>query len=231
MAFPQAWEEVCLVTIERFHATTPIVFQAAAITESVDISQGNYPGESIPNIAGGRVWHQSPEEDGEITLEMYPVSLAIDTNTDPDTFDGIFNFFAGGSAGTDSAAGDIDTTTPSQPMRTKTTWGTGVDRTRHRFRVSLLWTDDTGSDGNGMTSAAGATSSVDSVALRFAAVGCRLISHKASFTDGVLKVTATFKFPAMNEDGDVKMWRWESTNDGDTSIMAALPSYTNEDAW
>src|SRR3990167_8071464 len=202
MAFPQAWEEVCLVTISKFADPTDTTIEAAAMTESVDISQGNYPGESIPNIAGGRVWHQSPEEDGEITIEFYPTDISVASNT------GLFQFFAGG---------DVSS---SDPLATDVTWGSGVDRTRDRFRVAIMWTDDAA-----VTSAESATSSTDSVALRFAAMGCKLISHKSSFTDGVLKVSATFKFPAMNVDGDVKMWRWESTNDGDTSIMSALVDY------
>lgn len=216
--FPQAWEETALVTIDLFNATTPVTFQAHTLTDSVDISEPDYPGEGIPNLAGGRIWKQSPQEDGEITLELYPNRLDIDTDTTPDTFGGLFQFFASGQT--------IDTTSPTNPISTNTTFVAGDDRTRDRFRVAVMWTDDTA-----ITSAAGATSSADSVALRFAAMGCRMVSHKASFTDGILKVTATFKFPAMNQAGTVKMFRWESTNDGDTTPMTALPSYDDDDSW
>jgi len=208
--FPDAWEEVAFVTISKFGAVTTAI-EAAAMTETIDIAQGDYPGESVPNIAGGRVWKQSPEEDGEITLEFYPIDASL--GPDEDNL-GLFQAFAGGT---------WDTT---EPIASDTTWTAGVSRVRDRFRVAIMWTDD-----SAVTSAEGATSVADSVALRFAAMGCRLTSHKAEFTDGILKVTATFKYPAMNKAGDTKMWRWESTNDGDTSIMAALPAYDDEDKW
>ena len=216
-SFPDAWEECALITIDRYDASSPITLQANALTETIDIAQGDYPGESIPNIAGGRVWKQSPEEDGEITLEMYPTSLTIDTNTTPDTYQGVFQFFAGGT---------IDTTTPTQPIATTTTFSAGVSRVRDRFRVTIMWTDDTA-----QTSATATTTATDKTALRFSAMGCRMTSHKAEFTDGILKVTATFKYPAMNKDGTVRMWKWESTNDTDTSPIGALPAYDDDDAW
>lgn len=216
--FPQAWEEVALVTVELFNASAPVVLQAHAMTETVDISEPDYPGESIPNLAGGRVWKQSPQEDGEITLEFYPTNLAIDTDTTPDTFGGLFQFFASGQT--------IDSTSPTNPIETATTLYPGINLSRDRFRVSICWTNDTA-----ITSAAGATSSADSVALRFAAMGCRMTSHKSSYTDGILKVTATFKFPAMSQDGTTKMYKWQSTNDGDTTPMTALTSYDSDSSW
>ena len=169
-------------------------------------------------MAGGRTWKQSPQEDGEVTLEIYPISLEIDTTPTPDVYNGLFQFFAGGT---------IDTTSPSQPMATTTAFTAGISRIRDRFRISVMWTDDTA-----VTSAAGATATSAKVALRFAAMGCRFISHKADYTDGILKVTATFKFPAMNRAGDTKMSKWESTNDcSGATLLAALPTYDDEDSW
>ncbi len=210
MAFPDAWEEVALVEVQKFDATTPLKWQCMAMTETIDISEPDYPGESIPNIAGGRVWKQSPQEDGEITLELYPIELdaADDANNN-----GLFQQFTGG------------TYDSSDPMTTDTTWAAGVQRTRDRFAVSVLWTNDSSA-----TIASAATSaSTDS--LRFAAIGCRFTSHKADFTDGILKITATFKFPAMNYAGTVKMCRWES---GDNTALVALftnGDYDDEDSW
>ena len=211
--FPSAWEEVAFVTISKFVAAGDKTIECAAMTETIDISEPDYPGESIPNIAGGRIWKQSPQEDGEITLEFYP-QYVEDVNATFTSNVGMFAFFNGGVSNT------------AEPRGTDTTWAAGVDRTRDRFRVAIMWTNDTAA-----TSAESATSAADSVALRFAAMGCRMISHKASFTDGILKVTATFKFPAMNQAGDTKMCRWESTNDGDTTPMTALVDYDDEDSW
>ncbi len=214
--FPQGWEETALVSIDLFPGSI-LTFQAHAITETIDISEPDYPGESIMNVAGGRIWKQSGQEDGEITLEFYPVRLDIE-DAATDIFGGLFQFFASNQT--------IDDSAPSQPISTSTTKVAGVDYTRDRFRVAIMWTDDTG-----VTSAAGATVTNDKVGLRFAAMGCRMTSHKEDFTDGILKVTATFKWPAMNKAGTVKMHRWESTNDGDTTPITALPTYDDDDSW
>lgn len=211
--FPQAWEEVCLVAISKFVSTGDKTIEAMAMSETVDISQGDYPFESVPNIAGGRIGKQSSEEDGEITLEFYPVYVE-DVNGTFTSNVGMFAFFAGGTSNT------------TEPRGTDTSWGAGVSRVRDRFRVTVLWTDDIN-----VTSAESATTATDSVALRFSAMGCRMVSHKADFTDGILKVTVTFKYPAMNQAGDTKMWKWESTNDGDTTPLVVLPDYDDEDSW
>lgn len=215
--FPQAWEETALVSIDLYPGIV-LTFQAHALTETVDISEPDYPGESIMTVAGGRIWKQSGQEDGEITLELYPVRLDIE-DAATDIFGGLFQFFASNQS--------IDDSTPSQPIATSTTKVAGVDYTRDRFRVAIMWTDDTA-----QTSAAAATTTPDAVGLRFSAMGCRMTSHKSAFTDGVLKVTTTFKFPAMNKAGTVKMFKWDSTNDGDgASALPTLPTYDDDDDW
>ena len=173
--------------------------QFAAITETIDIGEPDYPGESVPNLAGGRIWKQMPQEDGEITLELYPLNL------DSTAVVGLFQQFNGGTADT------------AQPLANDTSWGVGISRARDRFLVAIMWTDDAA-----QTSAVAATTTNDAAALRFYAKECRITSHKSSFTDGVLKTTATFKFPAMNKAGDTKTHAWESTNDGDTTPLPAL---------
>lgn len=215
---PQGWEETALVTIERFPGTANDILQGHTITETVDISEPDYPGEGIPNLAGGRIWKQSPQEDGEITLEIYPVSTILDTDLTPDLYGGLFQFWTTGQT--------IDITSPTRPVVTDTAYVAGVDYSREKFRVCVMWTDDTG-----VSSASAATVTSDKVGLRFACLGARMISHKAGFTDGILKVTATFKFPAMNKLGTIKMSRWDSTDDGDTTPMTALGTYDDVDAW
>ena len=216
MSSIDAWEEVAIVSIQRYSATTPIKLQASAMTETVDISEPDYPGESVNTLAGGRIWKQSPQEDGEITLELYPTALDIDTTTSPAQYYGLFQFYPTNQT--------IDVSTPDQPMTTITTAVAGVQRTRDRYAVSILWT-------NGVTQDAFIATTASSDSLRFTALGCRMTSHKAAYTDGVLKVTATFKFPAMNKAGDVKMCRWDS---GDATALGVLftdGTYDNEDAW
>jgi len=210
--FPQAWEEVALVTISQFASGGDLTMQAAAMTETIDIGEPDYPGESVNNLAGGRIWKQSPQEDGEITLEIYPTNAS---SGDGENNLGLFQQFVGGTQ---------DTT---EPIASFTTGYPGVQVSRNRFRVAIMWTDDAA-----QTSAEAATTTADAVALRFVAMGCRITSHKSAFTDGILKTTVTFKFPAMNKAGAVKMSKWESTNDGDgAQAIPALPDYDDDDSW
>ena len=200
MAFQDAWNETAFVSIQKLAGSE---VQFAAITDSVDISEGDWSGEGLPTLAGGRIWKQTPKEDGEITLELYPVELDTVTGV------GLFQQFTGGT---------FDT---SEPLASDVAF-TAADRVRDQFRVVVLWTNDAAA-----TAANGATSaSTDS--LRFAAMGCRLVSHKASYTDGILKVTATFKYPAFNKAGAVKMDRWDS---GDQTALAAISTYDDADSW
>lgn len=198
--FPASWEEVCLVTIQKKGGTA---YQFNAITETVDISEPDYPGESIKNCAGGRIWKQSAQEDGEVTLEIYPVEAAPNASNT-----GLFVPFVGGTWDT------------SEPIATDTAWPVSIDRTRDRFIIAVMWTSDTA-----QTSAMAATTGTDFTALRFYTKEARIVSHKTAFTDGVVKTTATFKFPDMDKTGATKSWAWESTDDTDTSSLPAL-TYT-----
>ncbi len=200
MAFPDSWNETALVSIQKLSGSE---VQFATITDTIDISEGDNPGEGIAVLTGGRIWKQSPKEDGEVTIELYP--LELDTTTGV----GLFQQFTGG------------TWDSSEPLATDVAF-TPADRVRDQFRLVILWTDDAAA-----TTANGATS-VSTDSLRFAAMGCRLTSHKVSFTDGILKVTATFKYPAYSKDGTVKMDRWDS---GDDTALTALSTYDDADSW
>ncbi len=213
MAFttqPDAWQDVALVTICKLNqAGTSVNIEANAMTETIDIGEPDYPGEGIPNLAGGRVWKQSPQEDGEITLELYPIQLATTSNNL-----GLFEQFAGG------------TYTSAEPRKTDTSWTAGVDRTRDRFAIAIMWTND--NVGGTEPTTATATTDTASDAARFVALSCRMVSHKASFTDGVLKVTATFKFPAMNPAGTIRCYRWESVDQDPIGILFTDGDYDDE---
>ena len=200
--FPQAWEEVAFVVIQKLGGT-PYLF--GAITETIDIGEPDYPGESIPNIAGGRIWKQMPQEDGEITFDIFPLHLDSTAGV------GLFQEFANGTADT------------SQPIETATSYVAGVDRTRDRFMVAILWTDDiTLNTAAEVLDPAGATGT-DKVAMRFYAKECRITSHKSTFSpDEPLKTSVTFKFPAMNKAGDTKTHGWGSTNDVGVTALTAL---------
>jgi|TARA_R100001530_G_scaffold2717_1_gene4364 hypothetical protein len=194
--FPSAWEEVAIVSIAKTGGTA---YQFAAITETIDISEPDYPGEGIANMAGGRIWKQSAQEDGELTLEIYPLNLDTTGGV------GLFQEFNGGTWDT------------SQPLANDVAWPVGINRARDTFSMAVMWTNDTS-----QTNAFATTTGTDFTALRFSAKLCRIISHKTSFTDGIVKTTVTLKFPDMNKAGSTKQWLWESTNDTDTSALPAI---------
>jgi len=204
MAFPEGWEETCFVEIQKLSGT---VLQFAAITETVDISEGDVPGEGVPTLAGGRIWKQSPQEDGELTLELYPVELDEATAS---AGVGLFQSFVGGTKDT------------SEPLATDVDWPAGTDRTRDQFRVTILWTNDPAATTASQETAAATDS------LRFVAMGCRITSHKSAFTDGILKTTVNFKYPAFSKAGTVKMSRWES---GSQTALPAITTYDDADNW
>ncbi len=349
--FPEAWMETALVTVQEKGQSAQ---QFAAITETIDIGEGNWPGESINSCAGGRLWKQSPKEEGEVTLELYPINLnfmdggvissingdgtditlstaaahglaigdtvrisnstnygttaspvnytvATVTNTTTVTMKsstsaaeetngtwvgykgntGLFQQFTGQLKSTavstiDGDADSVDITSTAhglvvgdvieiagttnyngpyvvsvltdannvkctdeshnvgsesvgtvtkisaggQPLSTDTSIVAGVDRSRNRYMVSIVWSDDIA-----LNSAMDATTATDKTAIRFYAKDCRIISHKSAFTDQVLKVTVTFKYPAFDKAGTTKNDAWESTDDTDTSPLPAL-TYT-----
>ena len=192
--FPDAWEEVALITVLQAGGTAR---QFAGIVVDTNIDEPDYPGESIPNTAGGRIWNQMPQEDGEITLELYPISTDEADNT---SFE---QYFHGGT---------IDS---SQPIATNKSFTAGISKQRESYCFAILWTDDTAcisALGTGM-----ATSG--KVAKRFYAKLARIVSQKSKFNpkDG-LSHTVTFKFPPMNKAGTTKTFGWASTNDCSTPI-------------
>ncbi len=186
--YPEAWEETALVAIALSGGT---FYQYAAATETIEVGEGDNPGESIPTVSGGNLWKQTRQEDGEITLEIYPI------NCDTALGQGLFQENYGGTWDTTAAKGlQCDSDYPK----------VGIFFPRSQFTVCILWTNDTTS-----TTAQGAVDENDATAIRFWARYCRITSHKSSFTDGILKTTITLKYPSIAKAGTDKSYGWEST--------------------
>ena len=203
---PPAWQEVAIITVKPFDGTAR---EFMAITETVDISTPDYPGESIVSLAGGRIWKSGPQEDGELTLELYPVR-ANDVDNG-----GFEQYYSGGT---------LDTT---EPILTDTTTvlAAGVQTLRKGFLVAVLWTDDvTAVD-------ASALQKVDNKAYRrFYAKNARVISYKEDFTDKILKATVMFRFPPVTFDGLRRNFRWETTDiTNTTNDRLTAITYTTTD--
>lgn len=192
MAFPSAWTETCLVGIT---AKGQSAVQFVPALETIDIDSGDKDVEYIANLKGGRIEKLTPEGETTITFEGYFVEL--------------------------------DTTSSSGMMQLfhtlSTSWDTGEpldllsDLGRDRFRVAIMWTDDTT-----VTTAEGSAGAGTPHCIRFVARECRLISAKTSFTDGMLKTTFKFKVAPRQKDG-ARNIMWES---GDGTSPPTLTAYT-----
>lgn len=181
---PDAWTETAFINLND--GTTDMSIQA--ITETIDIDQGDKPAESIPTISGGRVKKFSPQEDTSITFEAYPIAIGDKTAA---TQDGLELFF---NAGTDASA----------------PFSVTSSRSRTTFTVTILWTDD--SDVTGAKDAI----TTGKYALRYIFANCDMISCKPSFTDNILKATYVFKCPAFNKAGTANIT--ESSTDGSAAL-------------
>jgi len=168
MTAPDSWTEVALINLND--GTTDMSINA--ITETIDISQGDKPVDHIATLSGGRLRKISPEEDTEITFEGYPIAIG---DKDATSQDGLDLFFHGGT----------DTVAP---------FSVSSSLTRTVFTVTIMWTDGTATSAtNSITSG--------NYALRYNFANCDMTSCKPSFTDGILKATYTFKCAPRNKTG------------------------------
>ena len=174
MAFPDTWSETALVSVSK---ASDAEVDFYTITETVDINFGNKDFDAIATLAGGRVVKFNPQEPTEITLEMYPVEAGTLSTGGSGT--GVYDLFGPGVANDSTDPMKID-----------------FSRTREKHRVSVLWTNETS-----ITTAISDVS-IGSTGLRVIAKNGYLISANKSFTDGVLKVTATWKFPPFDKSGN-----------------------------
>ena len=164
------------------------------IIETIDIDEGDKNVSQKTNIAGGKLIVKEAQNMTIITLENFPVGIGT-TATDNLGFSQLFN------------AGTWDT---SQPLNSS------ASTSRDLFRVAITWTDSTTATASGAIVTA-------STGYRYIASNGFLTGLKKSFTDGVLKFTAQFKFPVVNKSGTANITEW----DCDTSAqITALVAYT-----
>lgn len=197
MAAPDAWTETCLIAITKEGSSSDVAF--ASLTETIDIDTGEKDMEGIANLAGGRIVKFSPEGDTTITFEAYTTEVGTDTGT---TGKGFFDLM-------------FDDTDAVQPLSIPAT-AAGA-RARDRYRVAILWTDN--------TSETDATAAVVTAyyAKRFYAKNGYFTSVKPSFTDGILKISATFKVVPFDKAGTSRNITIESVDA--TAQLAALGTY------
>ncbi len=192
MAFPETHGPYFFLSITKKGGSEIQLAPMVDLT-TLEIPEGDFPGEGLPNGAGGRVWKDSPQEDGEVTFEIWAREL------DATSAEGLFQQFHGSSE-------------TAEPLTTGTAITASVARTRDTFMLVVLWTNDPVA-----ATAAGTTASATD-SLRFVGKECRMISHKPTTSDGVLKIPVTFKYPATNRAGSEKNAFWRS---GDQTALIA----------
>jgi len=193
---PEEWTEVALVGITRRAASAEDEVQFASLTDSIEIDWGAKEIEQTALINGGRVTTYKPEEPSEIKLTLIPVgTISEDASSSPT---GLYDWFMGGT----TVSADTTSTINS--------------RTRHNFRVTVLWCTTLPSTASGAT--ADATS-----ALRLSFWDCKLTKVTANFSDDLLKCEATFKCVPYNKSASGLIKADEANN----SALAALGDYTD----
>lgn len=194
MAFnASAWSETCLISITRKGGSE---IQFAAMTETVDIDQGDKDIDQVVVLSGGRLVKKIPQDITTITFEGYPIGIG-DDSTSPAK--GISQYFHGQTT--------YDST---EPLAVSST------RTRELFRIAILWTDDA------TATTAGTGTAATKNAYRYIVANAWLTSMKPTFTDGILKITFSFKTPAFNKQGTSQIQ--EQSTEG-TTVLAALNTY------
>lgn len=189
MGTVDAWTESCHIAITD---TSNSIIKLEALTETVDIDEGEKDMEGTPILNGGRVIKFTPEGDTTVTLEAYPTEAG--TMAWAATPDG-------------KGFWDLkDTVDSIEPI------SIAADHTRTRYRLAVLWTDDTT-----VTSAQDSTTAT-AYAMRWSGANGYITAVKPSFTDGILKFSVTFKVTPFNKAATANITR-ESTKHG-----TALPS-------
>lgn len=192
-----AWSETCLIEICPKGGSA---VQLAAMTETVDIDMGDKDVEQVTTLKGGRVIKKIPQDITTITFEGYPMGIsAVATAGDF----GVSQFFHMTNAATYDA---------TEPLAVNASIG------RDLFRVCILWTEDMS-----LTMASAVTTAAKS-AYRYTVANAYMTSMKPSFTDGVLKVTFSFKVAPFNKQGTAQI------HEESTALTTAMPVLSTYDA-
>lgn len=194
-AVDDAWMETCLIAISA-QAGSDVQF--AALTETVDFDIGDKDIEGIPLVNGGRVTKFNPEGDSSITFEAYPLEAGTDTGA---AGHGFFDL--------------LHTQDATVPIRIVN------DRNRTKYRVLVLWTNDS-------TATTGQSTTAESEsALRIGMADGHFTSVKPSFTDGVLKFTCIFKVTAFDKAAAGNVMVESAAGASASDVLPAVASYTS----
>ena len=194
-ATDDAWMETCLIAISIQGGSD---IQFASVTETVDFDIGEKDIEGIPLVNGGRVTKFTPEGDSSITFEAYPLQAGTDTGAVGLGFYDLMH--------------SVDASVPIIVTN---------DRDRDKYRVLVLWTNDSTPTG------AEDITTANYSALRIGMADGHFTSAKPSFTDGILKFTVTYKCVAFDKSGSGNVMMESCAGSTGADILPAVASYTS----
>ena len=200
MARPETWNEIAYITITP-QAGTDLDF--CAMSESIDIDEGERGVETIKTLCGGRLIRSLPQEDTTITVKAYPVQAGTVTGS---TGYGFYDLFY---ESVTTATGSVVVDNATAGSRTK-------------YRIAVLWTDD-----NTANTAPRAVVSPTYAALRWTGRNGYITKVVPSFSsEDKLSYDITMVIPAKQSGGTTGNIQIESVDGVGTATMTALTSYT-----
>ncbi len=188
-----AWQRQALIAIDDGTSTMTM----EALTETIDLDIGERSFDMIPLINLGQIPKHGTVGITTITIEGYPLQAG---SASAGAMGGFFDVFASKPV--------VDN---SQPLEIV------MSNTLTKYRVAILWTDDSSPPTNASTATAGATAGK-----RFVMAECFCTSYKENFTDGILKATIMFKGVAFDKSADTNI-KMESHDNG---AIPTLAGYT-----
>lgn len=195
-----AWQEEALISFAA-QSGTDIPFQG--LTQSIDPDLGEKDIEGIPLVNGGRVTAFTPEGDSTVTLEAWPIEAGNEDISAATVGKGFHDL--------------VQAEDTAQPLAITST------TSRSKYRLAILWTDDTSA-----TNASSALSAAAKKGYRLVFANGFVTKATPSFIDGRLKFTITYKVAPFDKSGNAQVMI-EST-DG-TATLTALQSYTSTIKW
>ncbi len=189
-----AWMEECLIAISKVGGSD---LKFEALTENVDFDIGDKDIEGIPLVNGGRVTKWTPEADSSITFEAYALQAGTDTGTTGLGFHDLMH--------------SVDASVPIRVVNS---------RNRDKYRVLVMWTNDS------TATTAQSTTAADASAYRIGMAGGYFTSVKVAFTDGIVKLTATFKVTAFDKAAAGNVMEESCAGASGADKLPAVASYT-----
>ena len=196
-----SWTEVAYVTITAQSASD---VNFCSITESINIDEGERPVETNYTLCGDKIIRTMVQGDTTVTMKAYPTE-------------------AGSTATVGHGFHDMFYDSVVESATTGAITVTNTKGTRKKFRLSVLWTNDSSSN-----SALRQVASPAYAALRWTGRNGYITKVAPSFeANGQLAFDVTFLIPSNQADGTANI-QVESVDGSGTGTMATLSSYTTD---